>query len=130
MDQEDKRASILRFALSGLAVGGSPTAEDHVLANFSEFPHLASVASRYLASLGFKETTANRILDFLESEHNIHEWQQMWLLEYFRIEGASLGSQKPRIKAILEDTNRHPLVRAVAAEILALHGDPSDGEDF
>ncbi|MFQ5872209.1 MAG: RNA-directed DNA polymerase [Dehalococcoidia bacterium] len=130
VDQEEKRTSVVRFALAGLSLGASPTAEEYVLTTLADFPHLASVASRYLASLGFKDSTANRILDFLESEDNIQEWQEMWLLDYFRIDGSSLGSNKSRIMSILEDTRRHPLVRALAAEILALHGTASDGEDI
>ncbi len=130
VDQEDKRASVLRFALSGLSAGASPTAEEYVLATLSDFPHLASTVSKYLVSLGFKQSTATRILDFLESEDSIHEWQQMWLLEYFRIADSSLRTNKLRLKAILNDTGRHPLVRALAAEVLALHGSASDGDDI
>jgi hypothetical protein len=130
VDQEEKRISVLRFALAGLSAGASATAEDYVLTTMSDFPHLASATSRYLASLGFKASTATRILDFLESEDSIHEWQEMWLLEYFFVDVASLGTNKPRMKAIVEDTRRHPLVRALAAEVLALHGSPADGSDI
>jgi hypothetical protein len=130
VDQEDKRTSVLRFALAGLSAGASPTAEEFVLDTLSEFPHLASASSRYFASLGYKENTANRILDFLQSPECIHEWQQMWLLNYFTLDEASLGKDKVRIKSILEDASRHPLVRALAAEVLSLHGTPADGDDI
>jgi len=130
VDQEVKRASVLRFALAGLSAGASPTAEEYVLNTLSDFPHLASATSKYLASLGFKESTATRILQFINSENSIHEWQEMWLLNYFRIDGSSLGPNKLSLKKILGDTRRHPLVRALAAEILSLHGSPSDGDDI
>jgi hypothetical protein len=45
VDQEEKRASVLRFALAGLSIGASPTAEEYVLNTLAEFPHLASVTS-------------------------------------------------------------------------------------
>jgi len=130
VDQEQKRASILRFALAGLRAGASPTAEEYVLSTLSDFPHLASVVYRYLASLGLRESTASQILDFLQSEDSIHEWQQMWLLQYFHLEEALTQPTKDRIKAILIDSSRHPLVRMLAAEIIALKGSAVDGDDI
>ena len=130
VDQEQKRISVLRFALAGLSVGASSTAEEYVLATLSDFPHLASTVCKYLASLGFKQSTATRILDFLESQDSIHEWQQMWLLQYFRSADSLLSTNKLRLKAVMSDTGRHPLVRVIAAEILALHGSPPDGNDI
>ena len=65
IDQEDKRASILSFALSGLTAGVSPTAEQFIIDNLGRFPNLASASTKYLISLGFKNSTAERILDSL-----------------------------------------------------------------
>ena len=128
VDQEDLRSSILSFALSGLTAGESSTAEQYVLDNLGQFPNLASVFSRYLGALGFKATTAERILNFIESKDCIHESQQMWLLQYFRGQEVVLDPYKPLLKILLSDLNRHPLVRSVVAEILAQKGDSSDGE--
>ena len=128
VDQEDLRSSILSFALSGLAAGESATAEQYVLDNLGEFPNMASVSVKYLIALGFKPQTAERILDFIESGNCIHEAQQMWLLEYFRKSPTSLDPYKHRLKALLSDANRHPLVRAFVAEIIASKGAVSDGE--
>ena len=52
----------------------------------------------------------------------------MWLLQYFRSSDAVLDTYKPRLKVLLSDSNRHPIVRSVIAEILALKGTISDGE--
>ena len=128
VDQEDSRSSILGFALSGLTAGESSTAEQYVLNKLAAFPNLASVSSKYLVALGFKEETAERILSFVESEDCIHESQQMWLLQYFRSADAVIDTYKSRLKALLSDANRHPIVRAVIAEILALKGTTNDGE--
>ena len=128
VDQEDSRSSILGFALSGLTAGESSTAEQYVLDKLAEFPNLASASSKYLVALGFKEETAERILSFIESEDCIHESQQMWLLQYFRSSDAVLDTYKSRLKVLLSDSNRHPIVRSVIAEILALKGTISDGE--
>ena len=43
IDQEDKRASILSFALSGLSAGASPTAERYILGNLALFPNTKSL---------------------------------------------------------------------------------------
>ena len=128
VDQEDSRSSILSFALSGLTAGESSTAEQYVLDKLEEFPNLASVCSRYLVALGFKPETADRILNFIESGDCIHESQQMWLLQYFRSPDAVLDPYKPRLKVLLSDSNRHPLVRSIIAEILSFKGTTSDGE--
>ena len=128
IDQEDSRSSILSFALSGLTAGESSTAEQYVLDKLGEFPNLAPASSKYLAALGFKPETAERILTFIESGDCIHESQQMWLLQYFRSPDVVLDNYKSRLKALLSDSNRHPLVRSVIAEILASKGAASDGE--
>ena len=127
VDQEDLRISILNFAISGLTAGESSTAEQFVLDKLSEFPNLAPVASKYLVALGFKADTAERLLAFIESENCIYEYQQMWLLQYFRGPDVVFDSYKSRLKALLSDSNRHPLVRSVIAEILALKGSANDG---
>ena len=130
IDQEDKRASILGFALSGLSAGGSPTAEGYILDNLQEFPNLASAGSKYLSSLGFKHETAERIVDFIESQECIHEWQQMWLLEYFRVVDSDIEPHKNRLKALLSDSNLHCLVRTLICDILSFKGTDTDGEDI
>ena len=128
VDQEDKRASILSFALSGLSAGASPTAEQYILDNLETFPHLASVAARYLKSLGFKADTAERIVSFLTSESCLHEWQKIWLLEYFRQPSANIRSYLPRLQTLLDNANQHPLVRGLTAELIAMKGSEADGE--
>ena len=130
IDQEDKRASILAFALSGLGEAESPTAEGYILDNLGAFPNLASAFSKYLIALGFKDNTAGKILDFIESGECIHEWQGMWLLEYFRRTGDGTKCYSSRLKAILNDSNQHPLVRALISEVLAVGGSEIDGEDI
>ena len=130
IDQEDKRASILRFALSGLTAGGSATAEQLIVDNLGGFPNLASATTKYLISLGFKDSTAAKILDFIESDECIHEWQQMWLLEYFRRTSSDIGPYKSRLKALLADSNQHPLIRALIVEIIAFKGIDADGKEL
>ena len=129
IDQEDKRTSILSFALSGLSAGRSPTAEQYILDNLGEFPNLASAFTKYLISLGFKQETANKLIDFIESDECIHEWQQMWLLEYFRRSTVSIEPYKQRLMTLLTDVRAHPLVRALTAEIIAYKGADADGGD-
>ena len=130
IDQEDKRTSILSFALSGLSAGESPTAEQHILDNLNEFPHMASAVAKYLISLKFKRDTAERILSFVESGDCIHEWQQMWLLEYFRTATGEIDAYKNRLKALLNDLNIHPLVRSSIIEIISFKGKDTDGSDI
>ena len=129
IDQEDKRTALLTFALSGLSAAASPTAEQYILDNLGQFPNLASAFTKYLLSLGFKQDTANRILDFIESDECIHEWQQMWLLEYFRRTSDTIEPYKTRLKALLHDSNIHPLCRALISEIIAFKGTDTDGDD-
>ena len=130
IDQEDKRTSILSFALSGLSAGKSPMAEPYILDNLGEFPNLASAFAKYLISLGFKGETGNRLLDFIDSDECIHEWQQMWLLEYFRRNTESIEPHKHRLKTLLNDVRMHPLVRALTSEIIAYKGADTDGVDM
>ncbi len=129
IDQEDKRASILSFALSGLSAGASPTAEGHILENLALFPNMASASIKYLKSFGFKDKTAGILLDFVESRECIHEWQQMWILEYFSAPDADIGHYKSRLKNIMSNSNSHPLVRALISELIAHKGSDTDGED-
>ena len=107
IDQEDKRASILSFALSGLSAGASPTAEGYILENLALFPNMASASIKYLKSLGFKSKTASVLLDFIESRECIHEWQQMWILEYFRTPDADIDQYKARLKMLMSNSNAH-----------------------
>ena len=130
IDQEDKRTSILSFALSGLSAGKSPMAERYILDNLGGFPNLASAFTKYLISLGFKGETAHQLLDFIQSDECIQEWQQMWLLEYFRRTMESIDPFKHRLKTLLNDVQTHPLVRALTAEIIAYKGVDADGEDM
>ena len=129
IDQEDKRASILSFALSGLSAGASPTAEGYILENLALFPNMASATVKYLKSLGFKSKTASVLLDFIESRECIHEWQQMWILEYFRTPDANIDQYKGRLKALMSDSNAHPLVRALISELIEHKGSDTDGDD-
>ena len=128
IDQEDKRESILKFALSGLTAGESPTAEGFILDNLGDFPNLASAFTKYLISLGFKHDTASKLLDFLESDECIHEWQKMWILEYFRGTKSSIEPYKARLRELLSDSNQHPLVRALIAELIGSRGEEIDAE--
>ena len=128
IDQEDKRSSILTFALAGLSAGTSSTAERYILDNLGRFPYMAAAVSKYLIALSFKTDTAETILDFLESDECIHEWQQMWLLEYFRRTGDDIGLFKGRLRVLMYNSNIHPLCRSLIAEIVAFKGDDSDGE--
>ena len=130
VDQEDLRIAILNFALAGLTAGASPTAEQYVLDHLDEYPHLASTTSRYLISLGWKSETADRLLTFIESRECIHEWQQMWLLQYFRGADLPIESFKTRLWGILKDPARHPLVRSMIAEVIAMRGTDADGEEI
>ena len=128
IDQEEKRTSILSFALTGLSVGASPFAEQYILDTLEGFPNLASTSTKYLMSLPFRHDTADRILSFIESEECIYEWQQMWLLQYFQGLDAYIEPYKSRLKAILDDSNRHPIVRSLISEIIAFKGAATDGE--
>ena len=128
IDQEDKRTAILNFTLSGLTEAASPTAEQYILSNLAEFPHLGLMFTKYLISLDFKPSTADRIISFIESEECIHESQQMWLLQYFRRTTESIRPYIGRLKALLNDSNRHPIVRCLLSEIIAFKGSDADGE--
>ena len=128
VDQEVKRASILRLALAGLSRGGSPSAKEYVLSALGDFPQLAPATVKYLLSLGYESDTGKKLLSFLKSPENIYEWQEMWLLRYFQDLGASLDeAMKRRLVAILEDQRKHPLIRQAVAEVIAMHGTQADG---
>ena len=129
IDQEDKRTSILSFALAGLSAGTSPTAERYILDNLGRFPYMASAVTKYLISLSFSEDNAVKILNFIESDECIHEWQQMWLLEYFRRTSDCIDPYKRRLIAFMKRPDVHPLSRALIAEMIAFKGDDSDGEE-
>lgn len=130
IDQEDKRSSILTFALAGLSAGTSSTAERYILDNLGRFPYMAAAVSKYLIALSFKMDTAETILEFLESDECIHEWQQMWLLEYFRRTPHDIRPFKRRLKVLMHNSDVNPLCRALIAEIIAFKGDDTDGEDI
>lgn len=113
----------LRYCVNRLAKIGSPAARITVLENLSLMPQETATFVKYLLSIEdtTKNDTVTRIIDFLESESNIYDWQTMWLLIYLsKIKFDD--SQLPRLFRI-NKLKEHWINRAFLNYILCSQGD-------
>ncbi len=115
----------LKACLKLLSAMKDPYAINYVLDNLSSYPHLSSYFGNYLCKCPFDNVTKDRILLYLESKNIIYDWQAMWLIRYFIINGFCIKTRKI-LRDIYENRNNDDALRALAAFILGYKGDHTD----
>lgn len=126
------RFCIYRFIL--LTVLDPSTAGVHdkvmreVLSRLRDMPHATSLFVDYLSCFPECERAQDAVIDFLNSEANIYEWQEMWLLELL-IRMDLTERNKKRVKKsawrVLKE-GKHPLCSAKAFILLGKTGNYAD----
>ena len=79
-----------------------------------------------MTSLDYSPYIAKEILNFLKSENNIYQWQEMWLLRYFHLLPNLNRECRTFLRNIFLDSSKHVVCRSTAALILGKLGDSSD----
>ena len=121
-DYDDRH---LRFCINNLSNIGSSAALDLVLSKLQNMPQETDTFVSYLLRLPPSEITketVNFIIDFLESEYNIYDWQMMWLL-IFLTKCEILGQLHLQRLFRINKLRVHPINKAILSYLLCSKGD-------
>ena len=116
----------IKFCLNGFAFNRQPTGVSFCIENLTNLPHLSSYFVNYLTSIEPDGEVAQKILEFLKSENNIYQWQEMWLLRYFFLIKKLSGDTRDYLKQVFLDGNKHIACRSIAAQLLGRNNDLVD----
>lgn len=118
--------SKFRWCINRLARIEDDKAVNFILKRFANFPFLADLCFVYLKLFANKKSVKGKIADFLTSQDNIYEWQEMWLL--FTLSHArKLGEEQLKVvREIIEDKGKHWASRVAAIFVLGKLGDDTD----
>lgn len=117
--------TILKACLKLLSATKDPHAIRYVLSNLSDYPHLSSYFGNYLCKCPFDDATKDHILSYLQSQDIIYDWQTMWLIRYFLINGFCIRTRGV-LRDVYQNRNSDDALRALAAFILGYKGDLTD----
>jgi len=118
--------SKLKWCVNRLAKIRNDIATDFLLRRLADFPFLAALSFKYLQIFADTESVKDKIIDFLVSEDNIYEWQEMWLL--FTLSKAKKLDDKHLqvLRSIIMKKEKHWASRAAAIFALGKLGDDTD----
>jgi retron-type reverse transcriptase len=123
----------LRFCINRLGRIGSPAALDTVLSKLYSMPQETENFVRYyLSRLPANLITAqaiDQIIEFLESEYNIYDWQMMWLL-IFLVRYQTITTHQIRRLFRIEKLKQHFINRAILSYLLCSKGDLATQRNF
>jgi len=123
INQNPKDEMAIKFCLSGFAFNRQPYAISFCLENLENLPHISSYFIKYFYSLGPDDNVAGNILQFLKSECNIYQWQEMWLLRYFFTMDGLNNEVRDYLKQVFLDKNKHIACRSIAVQLLGRNND-------
>jgi hypothetical protein len=122
--------TLFHFLLSRLGASHSRVAVPYSLELFRERPEETDYVLRYLSNVAPLPEDISRVVDFVESEDAIYDYQLFQVLRWF-FDTAQLDQ---RIIACCRrwafDSNREPWLRDYAVAYLGEFGDTSDLEDL
>ena len=101
-------------------------AVNFILKNLSSLPFLSDEFSRYLQLFINKESVKSKIIEFLNSRHNIYEWQEMWLLLAITKAKKLDSTQLDVLRKIVKDMQKNWAPRCAAIFALGKLGDRTD----
>lgn len=122
--------SDVKFCLSSLFGHGVEEAKDVALGLLQSDPHLTSYVINYLASVGHDEKIGSTLRDFLTSDDNLYDWQEMWILRYFFTAGSMPDGIRPTLQKIVSNRNKNNASRCVAIHLLGELGELTDWESL
>jgi len=102
------------------------TAVGFILKRLAQMPFLADIFFEYLQIFANRKKVKEGIINFLASEDNIYEWQEMWLLLTLSKAKKLEDHQLDNVRAIVRDKFKSKIARAAGILALAKLG---DGED-
>ncbi len=127
-----KEVDISKFTwcINRLAEISSDKAVDFLLKRFADLPFLANLFFRYLRLFVKKKCVKDKIVDFLSSQDNIYEWQEMWLLlTLSQITLSKARKLDPKhlnvVRGIISEQDKH-WARVAAIFVLGKLGDNTD----
>lgn len=117
-------AKHLRFCLNRLSRLNDDIAITKAVELLRDMPYESNTIVLYLKNFPDHEEIREKIIDFLKTDYNIYEWQEMWLLEYFFSCKTLLDKEIDFIWHIIENYNKHEAVRIRAILLLGRTGKP------
>jgi hypothetical protein len=118
--------SKFKWCINRLGMVGSDRAVNFILRRLANFPFLADLCFEYLRPFANRPRVKDKITDFLTSQDNIYDWQEMWLL--FTLSHASNLSdgQLDVLRGIIKGEHKHWTSRVAAILALGKLGDNAD----
>lgn len=118
--------SKFKWCVNKLRSVGSDRALGFILKRLTELPFLADLFFQYLGLFANKKRVKDEITAFLDSEDNIYEWQEMWLL--FALSKAKKLDDKhlQTLRTIIMKKEKDWTSRAAAIFALSKLGDDTD----
>lgn len=112
----------LRFCLNRLSQLKDNIALNRALELLQDMPYESNTIISYLKNFPDNKKIRERIIEFLKSDFNIYDWQEMWLLEYFFSCRCLQDDEIDYLWTVIENHNRHDAVRIRAILLLGRTG--------
>ena len=118
--------SKFKWCLNRLSKIKSDRAVNFILRRLADFPFLADLCFEYLQPFANRKSVKGEITDFLTSQDNIYDWQEMWLL--FTLSNAKKvdSGQLDVLRGIIKGGYKHWASRVAAILALGKLGDNAD----
>jgi len=118
--------SKFKWCINKLGQIKSDKAVNFILRRLADFPFLADLFFEYLQPFAHRKSVKDKIAEFLTSQDNIYEWQEMWLL--FTLSNAKKldSKQLNALRGIIRGGDKHWTSRAAAILVLGKLGDNTD----
>lgn len=118
--------SKLKWCIHRLSKLKCDKAVNFILRKLVDMPFLADWFFEYLQIFVNRKRVKERILDFLTSQNNIYEWQEMWLLFTLSKSKKLDNDQLNVIRGIIKENAKHYASRVAAILVLGKLGDDTD----
>jgi len=118
--------SKLIWCINRLTKIKSDKAVNFTLRRFADFPFLSDTFYRYLQQFANRKNVKSKIVEFLNSEDNFYEWQEMWLLFILSNSKKLDFKQLSALRSIIRSKDKHWASKAVAILALGKLGDDTD----
>lgn len=119
-------ASGFKWCSNRLSKLSSDKAVNFILRRLAEMPFLTDLFFKYLQIFVNRKRVRERIVNFLTSQNNIYEWQEMWLLFTLSKANKLDDVQLDVIRGIIRDRSKHWASRGAAIVVLGKLGDDAD----
>jgi hypothetical protein len=124
--RNDPQRRLIKFLLGRLTANRDPVAIRWCLARLGDLDYLAPTVGRYLSRFASRPTVQAGVVQFLASDENISEWQEMNLYRAL-LSAKRLGRPLlDRARSVADDLNAGVEVRQFAVLLLGHFGDGGD----